>query len=75
MTERTKLQQIRNCIKAAQKRIPFASEKRQNEALSFAVQSFAEAYRLGAEEAQHEILRRLSAIESKQQSLDDREGA
>jgi hypothetical protein len=57
------LKQIQKCIKAAQKRIPFASEKRQNEMLEFAAGSMSEAYRIGAEEAQQEILNRLRKIE------------
>lgn len=56
---------VRKAKRAAFKRLPFESEKRQNERLEFAVGTLAEAYRLGAEEAQTEILRRLDELERK----------
>ena len=49
-------------LRAAGKKIPFASEKRQNDVLEFACGTLAEAYRIGAEEAQGEILRRLREL-------------
>lgn len=56
---------VRKAKRAAFKRLPFESEKKQNERLEFAVGTLAEAYRLGAEEAQTEILRRLDELERK----------
>lgn len=55
---------IDKCIRAALRRIPFSSEKRQNQMLEFCAGSLAEAYRLGAEEAQQEIVSRLRQIEA-----------
>jgi hypothetical protein len=52
----------RACIKAAKKRMPFASEKKQNEILGYSAGSLAEAYRIGAEEAQGEIVSRLATL-------------
>lgn len=57
-----KYRTIDKAIKAASKRLPFASEKKQNEQLEWAAGSLAEAYRIGAEEAQGEILNRLRKI-------------
>lgn len=56
---------VRKAKRAAFKRLPFESEKKQNERLEFAVGTLAEAYRLGAEEAQTEILRRLDELEGR----------
>lgn len=47
-----KYRTIDKAIKAAGKRLPFASEKKQNEMLEYAAGSLAEAYRIGAEECE-----------------------
>lgn len=49
-------------IKTAKKRLRFMPERRQNENLEHAACSLAEAYRIGAEEAQQEILNRLRQL-------------
>jgi hypothetical protein len=51
-------------VKAAAKRIPFLSDKRLNANLEFAAGDMAEAYRIGAEEAQREIIVRLLAVKA-----------
>ena len=53
---------IQRAINKARKRLPFLPEKKQNAMLEWAAGSMAEAYRLGAEEAQTEILHRLRAL-------------
>jgi hypothetical protein len=45
-----------------ERKIHFYSEKRRNEMLSYAAGDMAEAYLIGAEEAQGEFLARLQAI-------------
>jgi hypothetical protein len=47
---------------AATKRLPFSSEKSTNALLEYAACDMAEAYRIGAEEAQSEIIRRLQQL-------------
>lgn len=49
-------------LKAARKRIPVVGDKKLEENLSFAAESKAEAYRIGVEEAQWEILGRIAAL-------------
>ena len=49
-------------LRAAEKKLPFASRKQQNELLEFVAEDMAEAYRIGAEEAQREILARLREL-------------
>lgn len=49
-------------IRAASKRLPFRSEKAAQSYLEYAADSLAEAYRIGAEEAQGEIVRRLKIL-------------
>lgn len=46
-------------IRIAGKKLPFKSAKQTNEMLEMFVGDFAEAYRVGAEEAQREIVARL----------------
>jgi len=53
---------IDKAIRAVERKLPFASEKARNEMLSYAAGSMAEAYLIGAEEAQGEFLSRLQAI-------------
>ncbi len=53
---------LSRAIKAAAKKIPILGDKQLNENLDFAADSMAEAYRIGAEEAQAEIVRRLRAL-------------
>src|SRR5580693_10669840 len=47
---------------AATKRLPFKSENATEKMLEFAAGSMAEAYRIGAEEAQSEIIGRLQEL-------------
>jgi hypothetical protein len=49
-------------IRAATKRLPIRGDKALEANLEMAVGSLAEAYRIGAEEAQHEIAQRLMAL-------------
>lgn len=54
---------VRKAKRAVAKRLSFKSEKQQNEMLEYAAGSMAEAYRIGAEEAQTEFLYRLDQLE------------
>jgi hypothetical protein len=56
------LKAIDKAIHAVERKIPFRSEKARNEMLSYAAGDLAEAYLIGAEEAQGEFLARLQAI-------------
>lgn len=56
------LKVIDKAIRAVERKIKFYSEKRRNEMLSYAAGDMAEAYQIGAEEAQGEMLSRLQAI-------------
>jgi hypothetical protein len=56
------LKVIDKAIRAVERKIHFYSEKRRNEMLSYAAGDMAEAYLIGAEEAQGEFLARLQAI-------------
>ncbi len=49
-------------VAAARKRLPIRRDKELEENLSYAAGSLAEAYRIGAEEAQSEIVARLAAL-------------
>jgi hypothetical protein len=49
-------------LAAASKRLSFKSEKSMETMLEFAAGSLSEAYRIGAEEAQSEIVSRLAAL-------------
>lgn len=51
-------------IRAAKKKLPIMSDRRLNTNLEWAADSLAEAYRIGAEEAQNEIVGRLSGLAS-----------
>lgn len=53
-------------IREAGKRLPFKSAKEQNALLEYAADDLAEAYRIGAEEAQGEIVARLRALAAKE---------
>jgi hypothetical protein len=61
-----KLTPLQRAIREAGKKLPFKSANDTNEMLEFAADDMAEAYQIGAEEAQHEIVRRLMAIEAEQ---------
>jgi hypothetical protein len=56
------LKVIDKAIRAVERKIPFKSEKARNEMLSYAAGDMAEAYQIGAEEAQGEFLARLQTI-------------
>lgn len=59
MSKKTDLQRA---IDAASKRLPILSERKLNGNLEMFCGSFAEAYKIGAEEAQREIISRLREI-------------
>ncbi len=54
-------------ISAARKRLPLLSERELEETLSYAADSMAEAYRIGAAEAQQEIVARLTRLKEKEE--------
>jgi len=56
------LKVIDKAIRAVERKLPFKSPKQRNEMLSYAADDMAEAYLIGAEEAQGEFLVRLQAI-------------
>lgn len=67
MTSQTKQQRaavrlLDKAIRAAGKKLPLRPEKARNAMLEYAADDKAEAYQIGAEEAQGEILSRLHAI-------------
>lgn len=53
---------LKTAIHTASKKLPFLSRKQQNEMLDFAADDLADAYRIGAEEAQREIVGRLRGL-------------
>lgn len=53
---------LEKAIRAAGKKLPFKSTKQQNELLQYAADDMADAYRIGAEEAQQEIVTRLRLL-------------
>ena len=53
---------LHTAIRAATRKLPFKSARQQNEMLQYVAGDLAEAYRIGAEEAQEEISRRLATI-------------
>lgn len=53
---------IRRAAQIAAKKLPLKSEKRIAEACDMAGFTLAEAYKAGAEEAQHEILTRFNVL-------------
>jgi len=56
------LKTIDKAIRAVERKLPFKSPKARNEMLSYAADDMAEAYLIGAEEAQGEFLARLQTI-------------
>jgi hypothetical protein len=60
--KRVALKLLDKAIRVAGRRLQFASEKQRNEMLGYAASNMAEAYQIGAEEAQGEILRRLHEV-------------
>lgn len=65
------LKALRLAQKAATKRLPVKRDKVLNEDLQFACGSLADAYCIGAEEAQCEILSRILLLISRQQRAED----
>ncbi len=61
------MREIDKAIAAVKKRIPLTSRKQRNEALSYACDDLAEAYEIGVEECQREMLHRLLEIKAKGQ--------
>ena len=57
-----RLTPLEQAIRAASKRLPFRSSKQQNDILEYAADDLADAYRIGAEEAQAEIVARLLVL-------------
>ena len=53
-------------IQAASKKLPILGDKKLNEELEWAADDLAEAYRIGAEEAQGEIVARLRQLAAKE---------
>ena len=58
---------LRMAIRAANRRLPFSTTIRQNAMLENICADFAEAYRIGAEEAQNEIVARLLVIKAREE--------
>lgn len=56
------LKVIDKAIRAVERKLPFRSEKARNEMLSYTCGDLADAYLIGAEEAQGEFLARLQSI-------------
>jgi hypothetical protein len=50
---------FKRAIRVASNKLPFKSEKSTNTMLEYAASDMAEAYRIGAEEAQEHIVQRL----------------
>lgn len=59
---------IDKAIREAGKKLPFTSRKSQNEILEYAADDLADAYRIGAEEAQREIVTRLRELAEKEKT-------
>lgn len=55
---------IDRAIKAASKKMPLATVKQRNEMLGYAAGDMAEAYEIGVEECQREIVMRLRALKA-----------
>ena len=62
--QRAALKAIKKAIKTAGRKLPLKSEKARNEMLAFAADDMAEAYQIGVEEAQREIVYRLRQIQA-----------
>ena len=60
--EKAALKIIDKAIRAVERKLPFKSPRHRNEMLSYAAEDMAEAYLIGAEEAQGEFLVRLQSI-------------
>lgn len=58
----TKEQFAKKALRAASRKLPYKSDKAIKENLSFFCDDLAHAYRVGAEEAQREIVNRLIAV-------------
>jgi hypothetical protein len=56
---------LNKAIRAAAKKLPLRSDKVIRQNLEFVTDDLAEAYRIGAEEAQREIVIRLRELEAK----------
>lgn len=59
------LTDIDSAINEASKRLPLLSVRQRNKSLEFAAGSMAEAYQIGAEEAQEAIIDRLQMLKQK----------
>lgn len=57
-------------MKAAKKRLPFLPDDKIRAHLAYVTDDVAEAYRAGAEEAQNEIIRRLSVLADENKAID-----
>lgn len=64
---------LKKAIRVASKKLPIVPDKRLNADLEWAADSLAEAYRIGAEEAQSEILKRLRGL-SEDRIIPDSDG-
>jgi hypothetical protein len=62
LEQRAALKIIDKAIRAVERKLPFKSAKHRNEMLSYAADDMADAYLIGAEEAQGEFLSRLQSI-------------
>ena len=62
LERRAALKVINKAIRAVERKLPFKSAKARNEMLSYAAGDLADAYLIGAEEAQGEFLARLQSI-------------
>lgn len=60
-----RLKALNAAVKAARKKIRVLSDKKLNENLGYACDDFAEAYNVGVQEAQMEILDRLLVLAEK----------
>lgn len=64
MTARREHIARKDALRAVMKKLPIRGDKALNENLEMAAGSLAEAYRIGAEEAQFEIAARIRALRS-----------
>jgi hypothetical protein len=60
--QKARLRTIDKAIRSVERKIKLYSEKRRNEMLSYAAGDMAEAYQIGVEEAQGELIGRLQDI-------------
>lgn len=61
-----KLTDYDKAVRAAARRLPIKSDKQLNDILEYAADDKAEAYRIGAQEAQHEIINRIGLLQQTQ---------